>query len=423
MSKVNLQLLGQFELSGEKGALDEENLHSPRLMNLLVYLLVYKEHPVSLRKLGEAILEEDTMNPEGTVRNLMYRLRNELKKLGDEKYIVTVSGAYQWNPEVKVETDYDVFEKLSVKLSQRETDFLPADERKELYLRIIRLYNGNITDRVAEEAWIIPKVMRYQKLYLKAVKLLCEIYDEQENWAELETLCSHALRLQPTDEELYCWVIRSLHRQNQIDRAIQTYEYARRTLYESQGIMDLSKLEAAFQEILRENDYPRRDLRDLMEDLQEKERPTGTFFCDYQIFRMMYRVEARRSGRRGMDEYVMLLSLRLRKGVGIKRNAKNGNSEVMDEMKRLEEVVADQLRTGDVATRLGAVQILIMLPGCSKENCEAVVGRIQKNFRKYLKKGQVDLIYEMGVVSMAGMDDDSREVRDSRDGGKAENAG
>lgn len=401
MKKVKLQLFGQFVLTGEKGVLDDETLHSTQLTKLLVYLLVYREQPVSLRRLSELLLGGDTMNPENAVRNLMYRLRNELKKLGDAKYISTISGAYQWNQEIAVESDYEILEKLSSKLYLRDLDRSPKEQRRELYRQIIDAYSGNVTERVADEVWMLPKVMHYQKTYLKAVKRLCEIYNEEENWETLEELCIHALGIDPSDEELHCWMIRSMYRQKKIDQAIRSYDNARRMLYELQGITDLKLLEAVFQEILVENDYPRRELCDLMKDLQEEERPTGTFFCDYQIFRMMYRVEARRADRRGLDEYVMLLSLRLTNG-SIMRDSKTGNSEVMDEMKRLEEVVANQLRTGDVATRLGAVQILIMLPGCSKENCQVVVDRIKKNFCKYMKTGEIDLTYEMCVVSNGG---------------------
>ena len=51
------------------------------MKKLLIYLLIHREHPVSVRELSEALWREDEIeNPAGALKNLMYRLRTIMKK-------------------------------------------------------------------------------------------------------------------------------------------------------------------------------------------------------------------------------------------------------------------------------------------------------------------------------------------------------
>ena len=50
-------------------------------------------------------------NRAGALKNLMYRLRNTLKKnLGEEDYILTGRGTYYWNPDIPIWLDCEEFD-------------------------------------------------------------------------------------------------------------------------------------------------------------------------------------------------------------------------------------------------------------------------------------------------------------------------
>lgn len=395
-----MQLFGQFVLSKEERKLSEETLRSNRLTNLLVYILVHRDQVIPLQKLAETILEFDTKNPENTVRNLMYRLRSEMKVLGEEKYICTLQGAYQWNPNVLVETDYEQFENMAARLREinLHSHSGEEEERKELCQKIVSGYQGNVTDKISSETWIMPKVTRYQTLYLETVGILCGIYDQTGEWEAEEQLCRDALNVDASVEDIHCWLLRSLHRQKKVDQAISQYEASKRILYECLGVREMERLQKTFQEMVTDNRYAIMDLNSLMRDMQEQERPKGTFFCDYQIFRMVYRIEARRTSRLGISEQVMLLILR-RISERSTLESDLMDSELLGEMEQLEKVVYGHLRAGDVAARISATQILILLPDCSYENSISVAKRLQRAFRKVSGKRQLELSYELGDIS------------------------
>ncbi|MDO5134989.1 MAG: BTAD domain-containing putative transcriptional regulator [Eubacteriales bacterium] len=396
MDKMKMQLFGRFVLSDGNVIISEDTLRSGRLTNLLAYLIVHRSQVLTQQKLIELLPDSGGKNPENTLRNLMYRLRNELKVLGDRKFVCTLPGSYQWNPEVQVETDLEEYERNAERLLQED---LEEEQKKELCERIISGYRGNISAKVAGELWAIPRVTRYQMVYLRTVKQLCEIYSRRGWWEEQEQLCMQALSVDAYDEELHCLHIRSLYRQKKIDQAMRSYEKTKRMFYENLGVSNQEKLQGVFREMLSDNGNTMTDIRGLMMDMREQERPNGSFFCDYQIFREVYRIEARRVERLGMAEYVVLLTLR--RTSELWKNSLS-DSGLLKEMKRLEAIVYEALRTGDVATRFSPTQVLILLPGCSYENSLMVVERIQRSFKKQIGKRQIELVYELEEIGPGG---------------------
>ena len=157
MQKIKLQLFGRFCVQSDKGILTEEMISSNQMIKLLVYILIYRERILSHQNLIEVFWDNDSKNPKGALKNLVYRLRNTLRLLGEEEFISTLPEAYQWNPEITVETDYEQWEELLAELKTT----VDATRKEEICVRIIEGYHGNITSRVANESWILARVMGY----------------------------------------------------------------------------------------------------------------------------------------------------------------------------------------------------------------------------------------------------------------------
>ena len=106
---LQVKSLGKFMVTDGAVILDDDVLRSDMLKKLLIYILTHREHPVTNQELAEALWQEDeTDNPAGALKNLMYRLRNVLKKsIGDYNYIITSQGSYAWNNEIKVMLDIE----------------------------------------------------------------------------------------------------------------------------------------------------------------------------------------------------------------------------------------------------------------------------------------------------------------------------
>lgn len=388
IKKVRMQLFGKFSLESGAARLDEEMLHSKKLTRLLAYIMINRDRNISHQELIDIFWEDKSKNPQGALKNLMYRLRTSLKALGGEDYIYTMAGAYRWNPDIPVETDYQLFEKLAGEIRKEADDAA----KKELCKTAIASYRGNISQQIGTETWILPKVTWYRSIFMDVVKELGSIYEREEDWGSLEELCNGALHMDTMDEDLHYWIIKSLWGRNKNDLAMLHYENVSKMLYDSLGIRATEKLQSIFKEIVEKTDGHVTDIGSLLLEIKEPENPKGAFFCDYQNFRQIYRVEARRNCRLGIAEYVLLITLR-RNG-----NAKRKPSEdsgLMDGMTILRNLLRDLLRMGDVAARYSLTQYILLLPTCTYESAVMVAERIKDAFSKSIGKKHMDLVYEL----------------------------
>ena len=81
---IRVQLLGRFRMYDETRCLNEEAIHSPMITKLLVYMICNKNHIVTLEQLTEALwTDEESENPYGALKNMMYRLRGTHGRLRD----------------------------------------------------------------------------------------------------------------------------------------------------------------------------------------------------------------------------------------------------------------------------------------------------------------------------------------------------
>lgn len=87
MKKIKLQLFGNFCLQSDKGTLSEDMISSNQLIRLLAYMLIYRDKVQTHQKLIEIFWDNDSRNPKGSLKNLVYRLRNTLKVLVESKLI------------------------------------------------------------------------------------------------------------------------------------------------------------------------------------------------------------------------------------------------------------------------------------------------------------------------------------------------
>ncbi len=398
-------IFGRFSLTNGTVTLREEDIQSNKLVQVLVYMISHRDITVTRNRLSEQFWSDNSKNPESALKNLMYRLRNMLKIMGPEEYICTKSGGYRWNPEIPVETDYEQLEEISGEIKKQPDG--PA--RKELCRKLIACYRGEISAKLACELWLQPQIIQYQTAYLNTSKILCDIYERESEWEELEKLCRKVVEQEPLDEDIQSWLVKSLQKQKKYDQALSQYESAKKQFYKNLGIGMPEKLQEIFQEVVTGSRMQITNISGIMKEAVEKEEPSGVFFCDYQIFRQIYRLEMRRVDRIGISEYILLLTVR-RVGSLWERNVTD--TGLTESVAILEQVIRENLRMGDVAARNGPVQYVILLSACSYEAGMLVIKRIQKNFLKKVKYRKVELEYELEEVSFQWEDQEKREEQD-----------
>lgn len=203
---MQMNIFGGFSLSDGQVSVNESTLHSNKLNRLLIYILLHRDRDLSHQELIDTFWQEEhSRNPEGALKNLVYRLRSELRVFGTQELILTLPGAYRWNPEVRLQTDYEEMDALTEAVKKEDM----PERKRYLAEKAIALYKKEAPFRASQESWLLSRLTYYRLQYLETVKVLCGIYEKEQEWDAIERVTTQALDVDGLDEDLHYWRIKS----------------------------------------------------------------------------------------------------------------------------------------------------------------------------------------------------------------------
>lgn len=393
---IYAQLFTNLELTENDRKLSQEQIRSDMVTRLLSYLICHRNSSVTVTELTESLWPDDRSgNPAGALKNLMYRLRNILKKTwGDGEFVITGRGSYRWNAQHPVCVDAEEFERLCREAKNAEK----TEEKTEKLLKAVGLYKGKFLPELADEYWIMSMSVYYHGLYLNAVKELSGLLAEAGRFEEMEEICRRAIELDPLEEELHCCLLKAYIGGNKQNLAAEHYRETVELLYDNLGVKPSDELQSVFEEMMKQLHEQEADLSVIQEELKEEKKRRGAFFCEYGVFKKIYELEVRRAGRLGMAVYMSLVTLYPESNTEKERDEYRALlNQGMDQM---QEVLLSSLRSGDAVTRYSASQFLVMLPGCQYENARKVMDRINYNFYSIRKHARVRIQYSLDELDL-----------------------
>lgn len=394
---IRIQMFGRFAMEGNGAMLDEDKIRSGMMTKLIAYLLCFRKKEISTQELIEALWdEEDSDNPAGALKNLVYRLRTMLKKSwGDYDFIVTGRGTYRVNPDIPLVLDTEEFERYYREAEHTED----IDEKIRLYIKAATLYRGAFLPIIAGEYWAVSLSTYFHSMYLSAVKELARLLAETARYEEMSKVCGAALKMEPLEEDLYCLSIQALLGQNKLNLAKEQYRKAVDTLYENLGITPSQNLRKVYEEMLRQMHDEEMSLETIKTAMDE-EAVAGAFLCEYGVFKKLYQLEKRRAERFGISEYLALVTVSPLHT--LKPDSQAYLDVITEGMTALEDVLLHSLRAGDVITKYSGSQYMFLLPTCQYETAKVVLRRIENNFNNVCK-AKVRLQFgleEMGFATL-----------------------
>lgn len=377
-------LLGGFSLRLNDQTLTDDINRSLKLWSVLAYLIIHRDRPVPQAELIDTFWgDEGGSNPTNALKTLLYRIRAMLEPLFGPELdpILAQRGAYMWNASIPCSLDVDEFEVLCRKATG---DARPMGERRALYREAVRLYQGDLLPKLNHQVWLIPLSVHYHTIYISAVKSLCELLDQGEEFESMYHAASDASVLDNLDEGLHTLIVRSLLRLGRNTTALAHYEQATELLYRSLGVRPSAELRALYQEIMSVEKSLETDLGVIVGDLNEAASRPGAFFCEYGFFKEAYRLEVRRAVRSGVCAHLCLLTVALPDGGVPPLNL------LSTTMEQIREVLVKSLRRGDVVSKFSGAQFVVMLPAANYEDSSMVMDRVVATFyrqhrRNFLK--------------------------------------
>ena len=374
MLKINM--FGEFSMEYNGVVINDNASRSKKLWMLLEYLVTFRGGGVSQSELIDLLWgDEDSGDPANALKAIVHRVRGLVSELGiDGKKLISYHrGTYSWSPEdFVVSIDVDIFDTLVGK-AEGETD----DEMRLKYLlEALTLYKGSFLPQTAMEPWAVSISAYYHTKYIDCAKHAIDLLAEIGRFPEVVDLCRAASIIDPYDEIIHMALIRALFGSGQAQAALAHYEYSTNLFFTHFGVNPSPEFVALYKEITKTTHEIEQDIGIIKGRMQERGERRGPFYCEFEVFKDMYRLELRAQARTG--QIVCLCLLTVASADGSRPNQKL----LATSMSKLSETIVQTLRQNDVFARFSVSQYLLMLPGATLENSEMVIGRIVRTFRR-----------------------------------------
>lgn len=392
MEPVRINLMGTFQISSGDVTLREKDIRSVRGIKLLTFLVLNRKRIVTIQELEEFLIRQETEgnfeNADGYVKNLVYRVRKILKAIGPYPYITTGYKNYAWNPEIPVIVDVEIFKQQY----ENARNCPDLEQKKILYKELLYSWRP-LTGVLTDEYWMMGIDTYYTSVFLEAVKNLAGILEKENKYKELVQLCRYAMPVEPLDEDIRFWLIKTLILQKKTGEALKEWGNARRVWKKQlQGYFP-ERLNSLYKDIISSSisnePDPMKILRSLMKFAREKQ---GGRYCAQEIFEQLCLFLIGRNKGSENEEYLILFTL---VAGDLEKQEKKQGFTLRNGRNKFVDILLKDLEHGDVFTELGTRQFAVLPAECSEKKCEQTAGRLIEKFEKSYPGGNIDISYKI----------------------------
>ena len=362
---ISVEMLGGFNIAYGETHITEQVKRSSKVWKLLQYLIAHRFKSVSQDELIDVFCSNEMLsNPGSALRTMVYRARAALSASGlpcADDMILSKNGGYSWNNTVRCTVDAEEFEALCKKV----TPDMGGQQRLDMLLEAAAMYKGDFLPDSSGDMWVLPISRWYRSLYTECVYEALKLLTDAGQNAEAEELCVRALRLDPFDEKMLEYHLRSLLGQGKTSEALDEYKKMETMFYDVMGVNFSNNLRSLYSQIQRPTMNDDISLEATMEMWLDGADFNGAFYCDLSEFKTMFQIETRSVPRSGRTAYIVRIDTKH------EPNAKGGGV-----MKQLSAIIPDKLRMGDLYTQASPSQFMLMLHSLTYENCKDLINRI-----------------------------------------------
>lgn len=388
--EIKVQFFGKFNIFYNGTPVAGEKVHKESQFNRLMLALLWAwPNGIERDELERFAVGENEMSEKHTaLRIIIYKTKKKLVKLGlpDINLIYQEKGVVYWCKEIPVVADCRQMEAYYAKAEamQEAQSKEEIEKRMLLYMDAAYLYKGEFLELFAAEVEITHLAKKYRELFVSCIDRASKMMERLKDWDNLEMLGRFAVSAQP-----FCnWEILVM------EALIQKHMYEDATTYYS-DVVDFYLKECGI--------YPSENLMHIMDELEDsvlhsegtldsiqtnleerEEAVHGGYYCSFPVFKGIYQMLGRQVQRTGLNAYLMLCNIME------PESCLNGNEKKQEELSAdLREAIEMSIRRGDMFTRYGKGQYLILLFDTGLENCKIVQKRINSAFGE---KGHRDML-------------------------------
>lgn len=366
---IQIRLFGTCSITFRDHTLRATDCHSKKLWVLFAYMVLYRNREILQEEFTELLWDQrKNNNPSSALKALMHRLRKLLDSLDyPEPIIIPHHGSYAINPVIPCQIDMENFLALC-----KESDGLKGTPGYENKLKqALELYKGDFMPENRENLWVASLSAQYHALYLHSAQALIEHLIQIEAYAQAANLCWQALTFSPYEESIHYCLIHSLYLSGSQKAAITQYNSSRDLFLSRFSQLPSKRFDALYKIITTSQNSIETDI-ELIQDSLIEHRPKGTFFCEYEIFKELYRLETRIVKRTQTSIYLCLITITA---------AASGKYALSQSMQQLKDAILDSLRGCDIFSRYSSSQYLLLIPAPDQEAMKQILERVVSQYR------------------------------------------
>lgn len=391
-------MFGGFKIESGGETIQDTAARTHQLWHLIEYLIVFRHKTISQDELIAVLWPDNNIeNPSNALKNLVYRIRSLFASQNmpcARDMVMFNRGCYQWNNSLTTYVDTESFEELYKQASAAD---LSPDKKINKYMEAINVYKGDFLPGSCFENWVVPICSYYRSMYFRCVYAAIGMLYDQGRYAEVEMICKKALIIDQFEESVHKHLIMSMVKQGMQTQALAHYNLVADLFFRELGVNLSASMRNLYREIIKTTHNVETDINIVKEDLKEPEQTTGAFYCEYEVFKNFYRLEARTAARSGQAIFISLLTISDPQGGTLDIKIQ---SKVMD---NLFEIIKSGLRKGDVFSRFSATQYVLMLPTLTYENCAMVMDRIIKRYKQTYRSKAVEIFTKIQPLNPVEM--------------------
>lgn len=369
MTTLQITLLGGLRFQYGENSVDDTSGHSKKIWLLLAYLACARGRTVPRDELADLIWPEGKRptNLTNAMKTALFRVRASLDNLYEHaghQIILCQGPGYAWNTEIPVQVDMDEFRALC-----------RPERELEDRLRAVRMFGSGFLPKLLDNPWAARTAGELAELYMRTVMAVLPLLEEQRRWKDVAALCQEAAQRDPLNEELYCRRMSALLHLGENRNAALVYEEMNQFFLSQAGILPGEEAQAIYRRASSSTGSGAVASAAIVDQLAEAPA-SGAYFCEYDVFRAIYRLQIRDAQRSGEETSLAVITVAHKYGGELSRRSLD---LVMGNLLRL---IPDLLRQGDAVAKCSASQYVLMLPRADFQNGREICKRICKAFAR-----------------------------------------
>lgn len=389
---LSIHMLGEFSIENEYNRFPKDRKKSVQVIILIAYLITKRHTMVTKSTLIEVLWpKHDIDNPEGALRNLIYRARKELSAFFPEdkkvKCILSKGNAYAWNSEVPQIIDVDDMEKLCERINNEQN----MEDMRMDALQLSSRYNEDFMHEFLSEEWVAQECDVRQQLLLNTLEKACKTFMNEEKYEYVIELCSYIDFKQFYNSSIHEYKLQSYFNLNQIAPALSYYHKVVNQYYSQLGMEPTNAMVEIYKHISEKTLPDTVNAGDLVERLNGENAERGAFYCDFDIFRNIYHINQRSLRRTARYRYLVLLTL--------ESNGEISDRDMAKDCDVLHKVIVADLRKNDVFSKCNAMQYAVIISTSNEEGCVKAMDRIISKFEMKKKHKEVNITFDIREIS------------------------